>query len=319
MFFLTPYAALLAALVLVPLAAFTLAERRRRRVARLLALREPALAARVSLAVAVTAVAALLGLAAAQPTLVRHTETQVRTDAEAWFVIDTSLSMEASAGPGGTSRFTRAQRLAMRLRDRLKDVPVGLASITDRAMPHLFPSADRDTFERTLTKAIGIERPPPTDGFSVRITTLGSLARLASDNYFSDAARHRLLVVLTDGETKPFLDQSLARLFQQPPGVATIFVRIWNGDERVYVDGRPDPLYQPDPSGAAYVQELAAATGGTALRSGDFGRIVRTAREDLGEGPTRALTREERRVAFAPWVAVLAFLPLGFLLYKRNV
>src|SRR5207245_1127951 len=80
--------------------------------------------------------------AGTQPTLVRRSQHHVRKDAQAWFVLDTSLSMKAAAGPAAPTRFERAQALAIRLRRKLGDVPVGIASITDRALPHLFPTAD---------------------------------------------------------------------------------------------------------------------------------------------------------------------------------
>jgi hypothetical protein len=319
MSFLTPYAGLVALLVLVPLSAFAIGERGRRRVTAVLRLPEPGRGWRAAVALAITAVAALLGLAATQPTLVRHVQQHVRSDAEAWFVLDTSLSMSASERAAGPSRFRRSQMLAEEIRDQLKDVPVGLASITDRALPHLFPSPDRATFHATLWRSMGIERPPPTDGFSVLITTLGSLSRLASDNFFSTSAKRRLMIVFTDGETKPFIDRSLATLFRRPPGVHTIFVRVWQPDEHVFVNHVPDPLYRPVPRSGAYVRALAGATGGQAFDEHQVSRIVDTARHDLGSGPTVALQHEQRQFAMAPWIAGMAFFPLAFLLWRRNV
>src|SRR5919202_1691830 len=312
MSFLTPYSALVALVVAAPLAAFALSERGRRRVTAVLHLPEPSASRRGAVAVAVTAIAALLGLAATQPTVVRQVRQEVRSDAEAWFVLDTSLSMAASATPESPTRFTRSRMLAERLRNDLKDVRVGLASITDRAMPHLFPSADRAAFHATLWRSMGIERPPPSDGFSILITTLGSLSRIASDNFFSPSATRRLMVVFTDGETKPFVDRSLATLFRRPPGVSTIFVHVWQPDERVFVRGVPDPLYRPVPRSGAYVRALAAATGGDAYGEHDAGAIADAARSDLGDGPTEALTHDQEQFAMAPWLAGFAFLPLSF-------
>lgn len=318
MSFLTPYAGLVALLVLVPLATFAIGERGRRRVTAVLRLPEPGRGWRAAVAVAITAIAALLGLAATQPTLVRHVQQHVRSDAQAWFVLDTSLSMSAAERAAGPSRFRRSQVLADQIRSQLKDVPVGLASITDRAMPHLFPSPDRTTFHATLFRSMGIERPPPTDGFSTLITTLGSLARLASDNFFAPSATRRLMIVFTDGETKPFVDRSLATLFRRPPGVSTIFVHVWEPDEHVFVKRVPDPLYRPVPRSGAYVRALAAATGGDAYGEHEVGRIVEAARRDLGSGPTVALEHEQEQFAMAPWIAGMAFFPLAFLLYRRN-
>jgi hypothetical protein len=316
--FLTPYAGLVALLAVLPLAAFVVSEWRSDRVSHVLGLGGTTRRARLAAGLALAGVATLLGFAATQPTVVRNEQQHVRTDAEAWFVLDTSLSMKAAASRGAPSRFQRAQRLAERLRRSLGDIPVGLASITDRAMPHLFPTANADTFDVSVREAIGIERPPPTDGFSVRITTLGSLARVASDNFFAPSSTRRLMIAFTDGETKPFTDRSLLTLFRQPPGVSTILVRLWRPDERVYINGAVDPRYRPDPRGALYMRELAAATDGVAFDESQFDRIVAAARADLGDGPTRVLSREERQVELAPFAALGALLPLGFLLYRRN-
>jgi hypothetical protein len=316
---LTPFAALLTLLVVVPLAAFVIGERQRRRVTLLLRLDEPGRIRRLAPAAAVTAVAGLLGVAAMQPTLVNRHSNRVRTDAEAFVVLDTSRSMLASLGPGQPTRFERARRLAERLRLELGDVPTGLASITDRTLPHVFPTPDVDTFETALVKAMGIERPPPSDGFSVKVTTLGSLAHVATDNFFSATARHRLLVVFTDGETKPFIETSLGTLFRNPPAVRTIFVHVWNADERVYLRDGPDPYYRPDATSTTTVRQLAFTTDGVALGEHDFDRLVKQAHAYLGSGPTRVLERERRRFALAPYVAAFAFLPLGFLLWRRNL
>jgi hypothetical protein len=319
MSFLTPFAAFVALLVAVPLVAFVVGERSRRRVAALLHLYEPGRLRRVAPALAVTCVAALLGVAAMQPTLVNRHSKRVRTDAEAFFVLDSSRSMLASRSRDQPTRFERARRLAERLRLELGDVPSGLASITDRTLPHVFPTPDVDTFETALTKAMGIERPPPSDGFSIRVTTLGSLAHVATDNFFSATATHRLVVVFTDGETKPFVEASLGTLFRNPPAVKTIFVHIWGADEQVYLPDGPDPDYRPDPLSRTTVRQLALATEGVAVGERDYDRLVKQARADVGSGPTRVLEKERRRFALAPYVAALAFLPLGFLFWRRNI
>ena len=56
-----------------------------------------------------------------------------------------------------------------------------------------------------------------------------------------------------------------------------------------------------------------------ALDESQFARIVAAARKDLGNGPTRSLSREERQVELAPYAALAALAPLGFLLYRRNL
>jgi hypothetical protein len=319
MSFLSPLGGLVVLAAIVPLVAFLRSEQARTRVTRLLQLREPDSKIRLVPVIAALAIAALVGMAATQPTIVRHTSQHVRTDAEAWFLIDTSLSMKASAGQRSPTRFERAQELAVRLQAALRDVPVGIASVTDRVLPHLFPTTDRDTFDLTIHKVIGIERPPPADGFSTRITTLGSIARVVTGNFFAPTTTKRLIVVFTDGETKPFTDASIGTIFREPPGVRSIFVRIWGAHERVYDNGTVDPLYRPDPTSSFYMHQLAETAGGVTMEASDFGRLVKTARADLGQGSTRVLGTESRQLALAPYLAALCFVPLGFVLWRRNV
>jgi von Willebrand factor type A domain len=319
MSFLSPYGALVALVGVLPVVAFLRSERGRVRVTRLLRLPEPTSRLRLLPLAAALVISALIATAATQPTLVRHSSAAVRTDAEAWFVLDTSLSMKASAGPRLPTRFARAQELAIRLHDALATVPVGVASVTDRVLPHLFPTTDRETFDLTVHKVMGIERPPPSDGFSTRITTLGSIARVVTGNFYAPTSQKRLLVVFTDGETKPFTDASISTLFRQPPGVHAIFVRIWGAHERVYFGGKPDPLYRPDPASAVYIRELAASTGGAFVDAANFSRLVHLARAAVGHGSTHVIGSEQRQLALAPYLAGLCFIPLGFLLWRRNL
>jgi hypothetical protein len=123
--------------------------------------------------------------------------------------------MMASSRAGEPTRFERARRLAAKVREGLPTVPGGLASITDRSLPHLFPTVDSEAFAAVLERTIGIDRPPPGDSISVRITTLGSLAQIASQNYFSTSATRRLLVLFSDGRQAVRGPTSPA--FRRPP------------------------------------------------------------------------------------------------------
>jgi hypothetical protein len=227
--------------------------------------------------------------------------------------------MMASSAADRASRFDRARRLALKVRAAIPTVPVGVASITDRALPHLFPSVDPGAFQAVVRRTIGINKPPPGDSFDVRITTLGALAQIASQNYFAPTAKRRLLVLFSDGETRPFVDASLATLFRKPPEVHTLFVRLGHEDEHVYFNGKIDPAYVPDPASAKKMQRLADTTGGVSVGEDNVGKIVSAARSALGSGATQADRREERRLSFAPYLAFVALAPLGFLLYRRNL
>ena len=105
---------------------------------------------------------ALIGLAAAQPVLAQTKTLRVRTDAEVWFVLDVSRSMLAQADTGSPTRLARAKAAASTFRASLSGTPVGIASMTTRVLPHLFPGSNEDVFQTTLDRSLGIERPPPT-------------------------------------------------------------------------------------------------------------------------------------------------------------
>jgi hypothetical protein len=320
MIFLSPLAGLVALLGLPPLVVFALGERRRGAVYSLLGLDEPRRRRRIVAAGALGVVALLLGAAATQPTVVDRSKRSVRTDAEAFVVFDTSKSMLARRSPGAPDRLDRARALAVEVRSRLGDIPVGIASMTDRVLPHLFPSPDPVAFAATAVRTVAVDQPPPANGFDTRITTLGSLSRLASDNFYSPRATHRLAIVFTDGETVPFADASVATIFRKPPAIRTIFVRLWGAGERVFLQGgRPDPLYRPDPIGATSIAELAVTTDGVALPEGDPGRVASAARRLLGDGPHAGELEEQRKLSLAPFLAVAALGPLALLLWRRNL
>jgi hypothetical protein len=318
--FLTPLGALLGALAIVPLGAYVLRQRRARRIRAALGLAAPPLASRVPFLLALAAVPALLGLAAAQPVLESDRERLERTDAEAWVVLDTSRSMLASSGAGSPTRFDRARGLALRLATELPEVRLGLASMTDRVLPHVFPTTDTRVVAEALSQTMGIERPGPTVSLTgTPTTTLDSLASIPKLNYFSPASRKRLLVVLTDAETRP-LEQDLSTPFAaRRPRIATLLVRVGEPGERVFSAGVAEDAYQPPEGSAAALERVASQVDGRLLGEADAGAIVAAAREALGTGPTRQRIIEGERRALMPWVALAAVLPLGLVLVRRNL
>jgi len=315
--FLTPVGGLLALGALLPLIGLVAVTRRAGRVRRTLAL-APRPRRRLVLPVAATVAAAgLLGLAAAQPVLARTTTLDVRTDAEVFVALDVSRSMLASSGPAGETRLSRAKAVAEELRGELAGVPVGLASLTDRILPHLFPSADEDVFRTTLARAIGIEQPPPRSTFSRNATSFDSLADVATRRFFSPEAGQRLLIVLTDGESEPVTVGRVGRLLRRA-SVKTVFVQFWDPAERVYTNGSAEPQYRPDPAGRTLLEALAVATGGAVYPERETARAADKSRELLGGGPTRAEGVREARSGLAAYLALAALLPVGLLLARTD-
>ena len=314
--FLTPIAGLVTLAAAVPLVAFVRSEQRAARVREALRLAPPGGSQRNTV-VAIVILAALVGLGAAQPVLEETQEQAARSDARAFFVIDTSRSMLASAEPGSTTRFDRARSAALRLRDALPAVPVGIASITDRSLPLLFPSANRDSFASTLELALGVDRPPSSEAGDIRATRFGALAALGSRNFFRGGER-RLVVLFTDAESTSFNADAIADALSGAQ-IGLVVVRISKAGERVFgPEGAPEP-YEPDPASANAAQNLAAAAGGSAFDEDELDDAIGAAQEVVGEGNTVSQTIRTDIDPLAPYVFLLALLPLGFLLYRRNL
>jgi hypothetical protein len=315
--FLTPLAGLVGLLGLVPLVALFAVSGQARRVRSALRLREPT-DRRPAAAVAIVAVSALVGLAAAQP-VVGQTQTRpVRADAEVLFVIDTSRSMLASSGPSAPTRLDRAKAEAIRLRAEFPDVPVGVASMTDRTLPHLFPNADEKAFRVTVEQAIGIERPPPIAYLRTGVTTLAALTAVVTRGFFSPFARHRVLVVFTDGETRPFDAAGLGTVLRRGSGVRIVFVHVWNPDELVYTNGAPEPDYRADPRSEAELARAATAAEGASFGEDGLPSAATAVRGFLETGPMVAEQRSTTELSLGRYLLLAATLPLLFLLLRLS-
>lgn len=315
--FLSPAGGLVALATVVPMAALLLAERRLARVRSLLRLAAPSLQGWRTIVAALAAVPLLLGVAATQPAVRTQHGTRLRTDAQALFVFDVSRSMLASADPRGRSRLARAREAALRLRSGLTEIPSGVATLTDRVLPDLFPVGDAAAFSSTVQR-VGIEQPPP-QSIAVNASTLAPLADVATQGYYAPAARRRLLVVLTDGESQAFSAAAVARALRSGPGVSLVLVRFWAQGERVFGPSGQPESYRPDPESGPALEGLAATTGGRLFAEGDLGAATAFARSALGTGPTTARGREIRTTPLAPYVAAAALVPLLFVLRRRNV
>jgi hypothetical protein len=316
--FLTPFGAIVGAAVLLPLAALAIASRRIRTVRAALRLHAPHGGTDLVALAALVCTFALLALAATQPALSHDTAERVRTDAQTLFVLDTSRSMAAAPSRSTPTRLARAKAVAMKLRASIPDVEAGIATLTDRVLPDLLPVADRQSFDATLQRAVGIEEPPPQSR-SVRATTYSALAGIPENGYFDTSAKRRTIVLLTDGESTPFDPSALGRSLA---GVGVVVVRLWNADESVYgANGRPETAYRPDPAAPAALDSLAQATGGSrAFDEHDVGAAAGRLRTLLGSGPTMpVVARTRRETSLAPFIALLALLPLSLLLARRSL
>ena len=318
MSFLTPLDALFGLAVIVPVAALLLSERAAARVSRVLAAPAPRRRRIVPAAAALVVLIALVATAAAQPVVVHRQLVNERADAQAFFVFDTSLSMEASTGAGQPTRLERAKRLALRLRAQLSDLPVGIASMTDRTLPNMMPTTDAALFAHTLAQSVAIDSPPPSQVYHGRATTFEALVPLVESHFFSNGVVRRVLVVFTDGESQPL--SPIMKLTLQRR-VTPVFVHVWAPHDLIYdrAHGRkPDLGYAPDPSSAEALAQLATITGGSSYSETQLPQIEHATRDAVGYASTEKRVSAYARVALAPWFVLGGILPLGFLLYRRN-
>jgi hypothetical protein len=226
--------------------------------------------------------------------------------------------MSARASASAPMRLERARRDGKTLRGLLPELAIGVASLNDRLLPHLFPTLDMQVFASTLRASIAIERPPP-QGENELATDYTPLSNAATDNYFKPTTRKRLLIVLSDGESRPFDDVILSGALRRHH-VHVLFVRIWGAREQIFLTrSAPDPAYRPDPTSKEAAERIAGAGGGRVFSPDDKGAIVAAARAFLGKGPAVSVTEQRTRTSLAPYVALVALLPLSFVLFRRNL
>jgi hypothetical protein len=306
----TPLAALAGLIGLVPITVALLRMRTSRRLRRELGLAEPSPAALLARPLALACVFGLLGLAAAQPSIRRQHERLARTDAELLVVLDSSRSMLAAPGPADAPRYRRAIAFAHRLHTAFPQVPVGVSSLTNRLLPYVFPTGDTRTYDLVLDKVYGIERPPPALASDKWVTTFQPLNEVAVRRFFSPAVHKRVLVVLSDAETRPFearvVLQHLHRADTTP-----IVVRFWRPDERIFTSGVTSGNYRStEPDALARLR----AAGWPAYGENDFGAVTGLIRRTIGSGPVARVGYQRKDTPIAPIVALAAFAPLLLLL-----
>lgn len=315
--FLTPLGAFVALGALLPVAALAVAAHRADRVARLLKLEPAGPRSLVLPAVLVGLAFAWLGVAAAQPALRTTHRQEVRTQSQVFFIVDVSRSMAASETLSGPTRLARARTDVARLRAAVPDVPSGLAGLTDRVLPYLFPTASTIAFDETLRRSVLVETPPPQQ-VSTNATSFAALASLARDGFFQRSVATRTCVLITDAETRSYPTESVARALAGPRGCRLLVVRVGGASDRVFgADGTPEAGYAPDPAAPANAQQLAEAAGGRAFDEASFGAAASALRTAAEVGPVRREPASATTRALAPYAAGLAVLLILTLMLVR--
>ena len=301
--------------LLVPALALLVHARRSRRLRGILGLAEPGPGRLLATAAALTVGFALLGLAAARPVLRKDAAERVRTDAAVFVVLDVTRSMLATSRRGAPTRYARAVDFARRLRPLLGDAPVGVASLTDRTLPHLFPTADRRVYVSVLENALGIGQPPPSLK-SWNATDFGSLTHVPTDNFFPPRLRKRLVVLVSDGETVPFSAAGVASAFRTSR-MGLIVVRVGGAGDRIFDRHGRDIGYRPSEEAFAATDRLAALLGRRVYREGELRLVGAQARALLGRGRTAPLAPGERDVELGRALLIAAAVVLAALFGAR--
>lgn len=315
--FLTPFAAAVGLVAALAVWSRVVARRRSAGASRSLGLAPPGRAPFVLDVALLGLVGALVALAAAQPVVSRSEATHGRDGAEVLVVFDVTRSMLARRAPSEPTRLDRARDLAKRVRASIPDTRVGVASLTDRVLPHLFPSLGSNSFVSVVNKAIGIERPPP-DRRANKATAFSALGDIGRTAFFRRETARRVMVVVSDGETLP-VDLEALRERLVDGRVSTIFVQVWRGDEAVFdANGERDPAYKPDRTGGRTLRRVAGALEAPVLNEGDVAGITAAVRERIGTGTLVPQGRQVVSHQLAPHALVAAFLPLALILYRRN-
>lgn len=316
--FLSPLGALFVLAALVPLGALVWVERRSERLRAILGLDDSGLQTKLPIVASLVAIPLLLSVALAQP-VVRYTgEHRVRTDAEAYYVFDVSRSMTAAASPESPRRFDRAVDVAKRLHQRLADIPSGVATLTDRVVPSLFPTGNDEVFTATVEDALAVGQPPPR-GYDDVGTLFAAVDTFASGTFFSPSAEHRVAIVLTDGESRPFDVPLLKETLAAGPPVSFVVLRFGSDRDRVWAGGTPVRDYRPERTAEQRTADLVGATNGTEVSSGNIDGVVRAVRDAVGRGPQVEGGQLLRVIGLGTWFALASLVPLGYLLWRRNL
>ncbi|MDA1093079.1 MAG: VWA domain-containing protein [Acidobacteria bacterium] len=236
----------------------------------------------------------LLVTALARPQFGSRIETVRREGRDVLIALDLSVSMVAE--DIAPNRLEKAKFAIADLIDRLDGDRVGLVAFAGEAF-----------VQSPLTLDYGAARlflnAMEPDMMSVQGTNLGQAVSVALDAFASTERRHRVLVVITDGEDhEGEIDDAIARATDE--GVVIYTVGIGS------TDGVPIPDlsatgqaqgFKRDGDGAvvttrldeATLQEMAERTGGTYYRASAGGSELAVLAEELAGGEGREFESEQ--------------------------
>lgn len=320
---------LLCLLALVPLAGVCLLVHRRGRAAAA-ALRLPTEGDRraFSMPLLLCGAAALVALAAARPAIATPSDQPVRTDAEAYVVVDTSISMLARARRVDPTRIAVARRVALALANELPaNLRLGLAVMPQGILPVLAPTTDRGLLRLVLARTARVGRVPakpqdeliPATGAAPSAerahspyvaTNLTALKTLVAAPFFDRKTTKRFAVLVTDAESSSFRTASVVRELARAK-VHLLVIKIGSAHDRLWRPIRGhvvlDPGYAPAIGSYGAVARLARSFGSGVYGPGATASAAARARRLLGSGPQVVTRRLDRNIPLGPYLALLGF------------
>ena len=221
---------------------------------------------------------------------------------------------------GEPTRFDRARDEAIELQDELAGVPIGIASFTDRVLPHLFPTVDQRVFRETMREAdrnrasaaIDVVRHERHDA---------RRARCRADPELLHARREEARARRLHRRRQPAgVERARDGLLAKKPRVDVTFVRMGDASERIYASGVAEAGIRTGSHGTHRESRGGRhCVRGRVLDEGQVDEAAAAVLEALGTGPTVDRRIEGSSRALMPFVALLALLPLGFVLLRRNL
>ena len=186
--------------------------------------------------------------------------------------------------------------------------------MTDRACRTSSRRSITTTISRRSGESIGVDRPPPSRS-RLQASGFDALGALGRSRFFTNDTGARVAVLLTDGESRGFAPGSVAAALRAAH-VRLIVVRFWRAGERIAGDN----VYRADPASATAVGALARSLRAKTFEESELGDAARAVERALGpaERPLPPKAASTSR-PLAPYAMLAALLPLGFLLWRRNV
>ena len=167
------------------------------------------------------------------------------------------------------------------MRQAFPQVPTGIASLTNRVLPYVFPTTSDGALEEVLHRGYGIERPPPEVTSGEEISTFDALDDVAHHDFYGAQVKKRVLLVLSDAETLPFRIKHVGVDLERA-GIRTVVVRFWRPDERIFrLDNRTE-RYRPS---APHELDVLRARGWTAFDETQFAAVRQVVAGTVGHGP----------------------------------